>query len=86
MTSPRVRQDRWPEQAVQLVVVLDVIGVTVRGQEVRDRQALALDDLEQRLQRRARVDENGGSTRLVGDQVRVRQETGIDAPVNKHAR
>ena len=53
--------------------MLDVIGVRVRPQQVRRRQALALDELEQRAERRSAVDEDRRATRRVADDVGVRQ-------------
>ena len=57
----------------ELVVAGDVIRVAVCDEEVRRRDPLALDGGEQRLERRAAVDENGCSSRLVGEQEAVRE-------------
>ena len=38
--------------------MLDVVGMAVRAQDVRRREPLALERLEQRLERRAAVDEH----------------------------
>jgi hypothetical protein len=69
----RARDDGDPEPGRQLVLVLDVVGMAVGAQEVRRREAVALDRLQQRLERRPRVDEDGDSARLVADDERVRQ-------------
>ena len=47
-------------------------------------RALALDDLVQRCERRAAVDEDGGSAGLVGEQVGVREPVGMHAPFDQH--
>ena len=57
----------------ELRVAGDVVGVRVRRQQVRHVQALALDDLVQRLERRAAVDEDRRAAGLVREQVRVRE-------------
>ena len=68
----------------ELGVAGDVVGVRVRREQVRDVQALALDDLVQRLERRAAVDEDGRPAGLVREQVRVREPVGMHAPLDQH--
>ena len=68
----------------ELGVAGDVVGVRVRCQQVRDVQALALDDLVQRLERRAAVDEHRRPPGLVREQVRVREPVGMHAPLDQH--
>ena len=65
--------------------MLDVIRVAVRAQEVRRGEPLALDDLEQRLERRAAVDEHGHPARLVADDVRVRELPRVHRALDDHA-
>ena len=58
--SRRAALDLDPEPPDELVVARDVVGVAVRQQQVRARvSALPLHDREQRLERRAAVDEHG---------------------------
>ena len=68
----------------ELGVAGDVVGVRVRRQQVRHVQALALDDLVQRLERRAAVDEDRRPAGLVREQVRVREPVGMHAPLDQH--
>ena len=70
----------------ELRVAGDVIGVRVRRQQVRHVQALALDDLVQRLERRAAVDEDRRAAGLVREQVRVREPVGMHAPLDQHGK
>ena len=79
------RDDGDPEPLAELVLVLDVIGVRVRPQQVRRCQPFALDDLEQRPERRAAVDEHGDPAGLVADHVRVRQPALVHRPSDDHA-
>ena len=65
--------------------MLDVIGVRVRSQEVRRRQALALDDLEQRAEWGTAVDEDCRATGSVADDVGVRQPPLVHRPTDDHA-
>ena len=76
--------DGDPEALAELVLVLDVVGVRVRPQEVRRRQPLALDDLEQGPERGAAVDEHGRSARCVADDVGVRQPALVHRPTDDH--
>ena len=46
----------------------------------------ALDRVEQRLERRAAVDEDGGAARLVGHEIRVREPPRVHASLDQHAR
>ena len=80
----RALDDLEPVPLDELGVAGDVIGMRVRRQQVRDVQPLALDDLVQRLERRAAVDEDGRPARLVGEQVRVREPVGMHAPLDQH--
>ena len=63
--------DLEPVALAQLVVAGDVVAVGVGRQQVRHVQPFALDELVERLERRARVDEDGGPAGPVRDQVRV---------------
>ena len=56
----------------------------VRRQQMGDLKTFALDDLVQRVERRAAVDEDGRSARLVREQVRVREPLRMHAPVDQH--
>ena len=79
------RHDGDAEARAQLVLVLDVIGVRVRPQEVRRRQALALDELEQRAERGTAVDEHRRAAGRVADDVGVRQPPLVHRPTDDHA-
>ena len=78
----RTGDDRQPE----LVLVLDVVEMTVCPQHVRRRQPLLFDEREQRLERRAGVDEDSCASGLVADDVRVREKAGIHASADQHGR
>ena len=67
------RDDGDPETVAELILVLHVVGVSVRPQQVRRGQPFALDELEQRLERRTAVDEDGDAARRVADDVCVRE-------------
>ena len=73
------------EARAEIVLVLDVIGVRVRPQQVRRRQALALDELEQRAERGTAVDEHRRATGRVTDDVGVRQPPLVHRPTDDHA-
>ena len=75
-----------PEALDELVVPRDVIGVPVRDEEVRRRHPLALDRLQERLERRAAVDEDGRPTGLVREQEGVREPARVHAPLDDHRR
>ncbi len=81
----RPRQDRDPEPARELVLVLDVIRVAVCAEDVRRRETLALDRLEQRLDRRPAVDEHGHAARLVADDEGVREVPRVHRALDDHA-
>ncbi len=68
----------------ELVVAGDVIGVAVGDEKVRRRDALALDRLEERLERRAAVDEDRRPAGLVGEQEGVREPGRVHAPLDDH--
>ena len=68
----------------QLVVAGDVVVVGVSCEQVRDGQALPLDELVQRPEWRPTVDEDRGPARLVGEQVRVREPLRVHAPLDQH--
>ena len=68
----------------ELVVAGDVIGVPVRQQQVRRRQPMALDRLDQRLERGTAVHEDGDSALLGGEDVRVREPGRMQAPLDEH--
>ena len=73
------------EPLAQLVLAIDVVRVPVRPQDVRRRQALlALDELEQRLERGTAVDEDRGATGLVGEDVGVRQPDVVHGALDQH--
>ena len=80
----RSRHDRDPEPTGQELLVLDVIRVAVRAKDVRRRQPFALEGLEQRLERRAAVDEQGDAARLVADEERVREPPLVHRPLDDH--
>ena len=55
--------------------------------EDRGPDALAVDGLEERLERRAAVDEDGRPARAVRDEVGIREPARVHAPVDlQHAR
>ena len=68
----------------ELVVAGDVIGVGVGREQVRDREAVALDRLVQAVERAAAVDEHGRTARLVRDEIRVREPLRVHAPLDQH--
>ena len=80
----RPLHDLDPVALDQLLVAGDVVVMRVRRQQVRDRQPFALDDLVQRRERRAAVDEDGRSARLVGEQIGVREPVGMHASFDQH--
>ena len=67
----RTLDDLEPVALDQLLVAGDVIRMGVRRQQVRDLQALTLDDLVQGPERCAAVDEDGFAAGLVREQVGV---------------
>ena len=69
----------------ELAFVRDVVGVRVRAQHVRRRHAPLLGGPQERLERCSRIDEDGGSAGLVGDEVGVRQPPVVHAPRYQHA-
>ena len=82
----RARDDRAGEPLDELVVSSDMILVTVRGEDVRHGQVVVVDRGEQRLERRARVDEHRRPARLVVGEVRLREPARIHTSQNVHAR
>ena len=76
--------NRDPEELAELVLMLDVIRVRMRSQQVRGRQVLAGHDLEQWLERRPAVDENGRSLRRVTDHVGIGQPSRMHRPTDNH--
>src|SRR3954452_6032001 len=64
----------------------DVVVVMVGEQDVRRRQVVAADRVEQRLHRPAGVDEERLAARLGRDQVGVREELRVHRPLEDHAR
>ena len=82
----RVGRHGEPEAGLELVVPGHMIRVAVGYEQVRRRQLVSLDHFEQRLERSTAVDEDGGATWLVGDEVRVREPRGMHAPLDDHAR
>ncbi len=83
--SHRPRRHLQPEALDELVVPRDMVGVPVRDEEVRRRQALALDRVEERLQRSAAVDEHRRSAGLVSEEECVRQPARVHAALDDHA-
>ena len=71
----RALDDLEPVALDELVVAGDVVGMRVRRQQVGDRQPFALDDLVQRGERRAAVDEDGRAAGLVGQRGRRSRAT-----------
>ena len=69
-------RDLEAEALDELVVARDVVGVAVRDEQMRRREPLALDRLEQRLERRAAVDEDGRSAGLVRDRYAFESQDG----------
>ena len=80
----RARHHGDAEAARQLVLVRHVVGVAVRAQDVRRREALALDRSEQRLERRTGVDEDRDAARLVADHEGVRKPVGVHRALDDH--
>ena len=80
----RPGRDLEREALDELVVAGDVVGVAMRDQEMRRRDALALDRGEQRLERRAAVDEDGRPSGLVGEQERIREPRLVHAALDDH--
>jgi hypothetical protein len=48
------------------------------------RQPVRAGEREERLDRRTRVDEDGGAALLVADEVRVREVPGVEAAFDEH--
>jgi hypothetical protein len=78
--------DRDAVAGTDLVVACDVIGIGVGREQMRDGQAVPFDGLEERLERRPRIDEDGRPTRFVADQVGVGEPAGVHAPLDDHRR
>ena len=70
----------------QLTVAGDVIRVGVRRQQVCDRQAVPLDSVVERLERRTRVDEDRRAALFVSDEIRVREPAWMHASLDEHRR
>jgi hypothetical protein len=70
--------------AADRVVAGDVVAVGVRGEQVRHRQAVPRDRVEERPEGRAGVDEDRRPARLVADQVGVREPIRVHAPLDNH--
>jgi hypothetical protein len=81
----RSGEDGDREPARELVLVLDVIRVAVRTQDVRRCEPLALDRLEQRLERRPAVDEHRHAARRVADDEGVREVPRVHRALDDHA-
>ena len=73
-----------PEAPDELVVARDVVGVPVRDEQVRRGQPLALDRLEERLERRAAVHEHRRAARLVPEEVRIGQPGRMERSLDEH--
>ena len=69
-----------------VVLACDVIRMRVRPQHVGHRQPVRLHGREQRLERRARVDEDCRAAGCVCDQVRVREPPGMHRALDDHCR
>ncbi len=76
----RAHHDRKPE----LVLVDDMVAVGVRAQDVRCSQVVLAGEGEERLHRRAGVDEHRGPAGLVADDVAVREVLRIEAAGDEH--
>ena len=72
-SSPPAAQRAGDDRQPELALVDDVVDVGVRAQDVGRGQLVLAGEGEQRLERRARVDEDGGAARLVADDVGVRE-------------
>jgi hypothetical protein len=70
----------------ELGVARDVIVVRMRRQQAAHVEALALDDLVQRSQRRPAVDEERFAALLVPDEERVREPLRVHAALDSHRR
>ena len=75
-----------PNRNAELAFVLDVIVVRMSPQHAFGPHTPAADRLEQRLQRRARVDEHRLPALLVGDEKGIRKVVRMHAPFDQHAR
>ena len=80
----RVGHHRDREALRELRFVLDVVRMAVRAKDVRRAEPLSLDRFEQRLQRRAAVDEDRDAPRLVADEERVREPAGVHRALDDH--
>ena len=78
--------DRDAIAGSNLVVACDVIGIGVGREQMGDRQAVPLDGLEERLERRPAIDEHSRPADLVADDVGVGKPARIHAAVNEHRR
>jgi len=73
-----------PVAVDELVVPRNVIGMPVRHEQMRRAEAVAVDGLDERLERSAAVDEEGGPGVLVGHEVGVREPRRMHAPHDEH--
>ena len=80
----RPGHDLEREALDELVVAGDMVGMSMGDQEMRRRDALALDRGEQRLERRAGVDEDGRPSGLVGEQEGIREPRLVHAALDDH--
>ena len=71
---------------VELLLVLDVVGVGVCAEEVGQAEAVGRDELEQRRDRRARIDEDGGPPAALADDEGVGEVAGMHASREQHGR
>src|SRR5262249_16230907 len=79
------RDDRDAEAVAKLVLVLDVVAMRVRAQQVGGCKALPLDDIEQRGERCSAVDEHRRSPGPVSEEVGIGQEALVHRPADDHS-
>jgi hypothetical protein len=68
----------------ELRLVRNVVGVAVGAQDVGWGEGVPVGELEQRLERRPRVDEDRDPARTVADEVGVREVVTIQASLDEH--
>jgi hypothetical protein len=80
------RDDGRVVTAHDLALTRDVVRMPVRAEHVGHGQTMFLHGCEQRLERCARVDEDGYAAGCVRDQVRVREPPGMHRALDDHGR
>jgi hypothetical protein len=68
----------------ELVVARDMVGVAVCQKQVGRREPMALNGGDERLERRAAVDEHGLSSLPCGQEIGVREPGGMEASLDEH--